>query len=204
MAIGAPQLQQRDPAVDKDGRFTNVTLQVINDGFAQIYEILDQLAAISGVDLPGLAAAAQAAQDAADNANTAANNAQNATDAAKLASDLATSYVDDPALITATDAGASVTISIAAHNRIYGDGTSVAVSAGSLPGLAYNTAYYVFYDDPTRAGGSVTYQSSINPQDAAQLGDRHSVGFAPPLAPAAAPATGGGTAPPGGGYYFEP
>src|SRR6478736_8598681 len=51
--------------------------------------------------------------------------------------------------ITATDVGADVTIAIAAHVRRYGNGTELAVGAGSVTGLSYSTTYGIYYDDPT-------------------------------------------------------
>jgi hypothetical protein len=65
----------------------------------------------------------------------------------------------------------------------------VAVSGGTLTARAYSTDYFIYYDDPTRAGGAVTYQSTTSEATAAQIGDRHTVGEI--LTPAAlAAATG--------------
>jgi hypothetical protein len=107
------------------------------------------------------------------------------------------------ATITATDAGADVTITISAHTRHYpqpdGSTVDVAVSGGSLTGRAYSTTYYIYYDDPSRAGGAVTYQSTTSEATAAQIGDRHTVGGVTTPAALGAPKTGGYTRPPGPG-----
>jgi hypothetical protein len=125
------------------------------------------------------AAAAQTAADAADTAaggaQVAADNAQAAADQAAADSSLASSGTIGLTM-TATDAGASATITASAHTRAYGDGTSVAVSGGAVTGLLYSTTYYVYYLDPTRAGGAVTYLASTDPADAVQSGSVHSVG----------------------------
>lgn len=182
MALNLPRLQNIIPVVNENRIPTTAFMQWWNT-FAQQIEL-----SITGIqdalDAAGIAqAAADAAQTAADAAATAATNAQNAADGATGLTSVVNSGVDISPL-TATDAGSDVTINIAAHNRTYADGTTVAVSSGSLTGLAYTTTYFVYYDDPTRAGGSVTYVSTTTEADAAQVGDRHLVGKV--LTPAAA------------------
>jgi hypothetical protein len=164
-------------------------------------------AAIAGLqDTIDAVIAAQAAADAANAAAAAAGAAATAADAAATsaqttadnitdANEIGTSFVSG-CTITATDAGTDVTITISAHTRKYpqpdGSTVDVAVNGGSLTGRAYTTLYYVYYDDPTRAGGAVTYASTTSDTTAAQLGDRHLVGSV--LTPAAAGGpTGGGT-----------
>lgn len=147
-----------------------------------------------------LIAAAQAAADAADAAAIAANAAaviaQDAADDALLAADGAASVGQITSsgvaglTMTATDAGADVTITISAHTRIYGDGTTVSVSGGSLTGRSYSTDYYIYYDDVARAGGAVSYQSTTTAATAAQTGDRHSLGAVSTPAAAGAPILG--------------
>ena len=68
----------------------------------------------------------------------------------------AASIQDTTTPLSSTDAGASATISIAAHGLNMSVG-SVAYSSGSITGLAYSTLYYVYALDPTYAGGAVTY-----------------------------------------------
>lgn len=145
-------------------------------------------------------AAADAAQTAADTANSAAaaadaaaTDAQNTADEITESSALASSYVSG-ITISATDAGANATITISAHTRHYpqpdGSTVDVSVNGGSVTGLAYSTTYFIYYDDPTRSGGVVTYQASTSDATAAQIGDRHTVGAIVTPA-AAAPDTGG-------------
>ena len=63
--------------------------------------------------------------------------------------------------LTATDAGADASISIASHNQQFGFGT-VAYNSGTITGLAFSTLYYVYTSDPTYAGGAVTYLATTN------------------------------------------
>jgi len=132
-------------------------------------EIQAALVTINAAAADASAAAAVAA-DAAAVANTAA------AEAAALAS-LTNSGVTGISIV-ASDAGASASISISAHTRLYGDGVSVSVAGGSVAGLAYSTTYYIYYDQPSRAGGAVTYVVTTNQLTAAQNGDRHLVGSA--------------------------
>jgi hypothetical protein len=141
-------------------------------------------------------AAAEAAQTSADNADTAATNAQSSADQAALDASLATSGVSGLTMM-ATDAGANATITISGHERVYGDGTSVVVTGGSVTGLAYSTAYYVYYSDPPRTGGAVTFLASTNLNDAIQTGSVHSLGSVITPAAAAPPVSGNPNLPPG-------
>lgn len=189
-------------------RLTTFERIVSNNGassqYFQLYmqQVIEQIedALNSVIDAQNAAAAADAAaiaaNAAADNAQTAATTAQAAADGAGEASALATSGTSG-LTITATDAGADVTITISAHTRVYGDGTSVAVSGGSLTGRPYSTDLYIYYDDATRAGGAVAYQSTISQSSAAQTGDRHSLGAVRTPAAAAGPVTGAPNLPPG-------
>lgn len=100
--------------------------------------------------------------------------------------------------ITGHDAGASVTISISAHTRQLRTGT-VAVNLGSLTGKAYATAYWIYYDDPTGAGGAVTYVATTVYADAFMSSahpDRYFVGSILTPAAAAPDTTGKPASPP--------
>lgn len=107
--------------------------------------------------------------------------------------------------LSATDAGTTATIAIAAHSRVYSDKT-VSVSASSITGLAFGTFYWVYYDDAARAGGAVTF-AALDPavDDAADAFNsethpaRHSVGYITTPADGAAGTGGGGSGPPGSG-----
>lgn len=141
-------------------------------------------------------AAAAAADAAAAAAQTAADTANTAAETAAADSSLASSGVSGLTM-TATDAGADATITISAHTRIYGDGTSVAVSGGTVTGLAYSTGFFVYYDQASRAGGAVTYQATTSAATAAQTGDRHSLGAVTTPAGGAGPIDGNVNLPPG-------
>lgn len=67
------------------------------------------------------------------------------------------------ATISASDRGSNLgaVITIPAHTRYYVGG-NVAYNAGSI-NVNYSTQYYVYTDDATTAGGSVTYQATTNP-----------------------------------------
>jgi hypothetical protein len=101
------------------------------------------------------------------------------------------------ATITATDAGASATIAITAHTRVYG------VNAGSVTGQPYATLIYVYYDQASRAGGAVTFRATTSQSIGAQTGSRHLVGQVLTPAAAAAPTLGDYVGAPGfGGIYL--
>jgi hypothetical protein len=111
---------------------------------------------------------------------------------------ITSSYTSPVSVMTATTTAGSSAITIAAHTRIYTDGVTVAVDGGTISGLAPGQTYYVYYSDPARHGGAVTYQQSSDASDAAQVGGIHSLGSVD------TPATdgssgGGGTVPPGTG-----
>lgn len=142
--------------------------------------------------------AAGIALTAANNAQAAAVAAQNAANGVTTTAKLSGSGVSG-ATITATDAGTTVTISVTDHTRVYSDGTSVSVSGPDITGASYSTTYYVYYDDPTYAGGGVVYQASTSDATAAQTGARHLIGSVLTPAPGGPPAPGGVVRPPGVG-----
>ncbi len=71
-----------------------------------------------------------------------------------------------PDVLTSSDAGASATVSVAAHDKLYADGVVAAISAGSVTGLAFESLFHICYDDPTRAGGAVTFIAEAAQADA--------------------------------------
>jgi hypothetical protein len=198
MALKLPRLPQNQQLIDANGFPTTVFVLWWQSVVKQVETSINGIAL--ALEAAGIAlAAADAAQTAADSADAAAVAAQDAADGVNAASSLANSYVTG-LTITATDAGANVTITISAHTRVYGDGTSVAVTGGSLTGQPYSTLIYVYYDQASRAGGAVTYVATTNLDDVAQLGDRHSVASVTTPAAAAPPNDGGGVRPPGGSF----
>ncbi len=135
-------------------------------------------------------AAADDAQTAADTASAAAVVAQDSAEGANSVASLTNSGVT-PNPLSATDAGANATITIAAHTRVYGDGTTLAIAGPTaLTGLAYSTLFYVYYDDATRADTTPNFMTTTSAATAAQSGDRHLVGSVMTPAAAAPPTTG--------------
>lgn len=133
--------------------------------------------------------AIQAVQDAANTAQAAADSAQaSATAAASAASTAQTTATDVGtfamlngsgvvgATITASDTGLDAQVVITSHTRIYGDGSSVSVTGTTISGLAYSTLYFIYYDQASYAGGTVSYQVTTSEATAAQVNDRHLVG----------------------------
>lgn len=181
----------------KTGYPTNEFLRNLNSNI----DLANYLADIQAATVAAQAAA-EAAQIAADNAQTAADNAATAGDATALEQSINASYPTNysPPLLTADPTGG---VNIVAHDRVYGNPTlnpTVTVFAGSVAtGFAPGDIARVYYDDPDRSGGLVTYQATLDPAVAAQTGNRHSVGAIeiPPTG------TGEGrpTLPPGGVQY---
>ena len=124
-------------------------------------------------------------------AQGAATAAQTSATGANSVASLTASGVTGTGILAATDAGASATITIAAHTRVYGSGATVSLTGPtSLTGRAYSTLFYVYYDDATRTNTLPSYQTTTSEATAAQVGDRHLVGKITTPA-AAAPATAG-------------
>lgn len=132
--------------------------------------------------------AAVAAQAAADAAQASANTV-------KRDDAISGSWISPSTVLSATDNGTDATIAIAAHTRHYGDNSSVSVNGGSLTGN-YSTTYDIYYTQTSRAGGSVSYQKTTNPNTALPnaAAGRHWVGTI------TTPASGGGGTSGGGGF----
>lgn len=95
-------------------------------------------------------------------------------------------------LLTASSSGV---ISIAAHSRVYADGITRSVNAGSVTGQTPGAFVRVHYNDAARLGGAVTYLATT--AEITQTGNVHIVGgINIPLA-SEPPTTGVGTTPPG-------
>lgn len=78
--------------------------------------------------------------------------------------------------LTATDAGASTTINIASFAMRIPGIPDITDNSGSITGLAYNTLYYVYYDDPGFLGGAVTYAATTTKENALIPAGRFFVG----------------------------
>lgn len=177
MPLKLPRLPSGFRILNPDGTPTN-TFQIWFQQYSSAIEssvngIAAALAA-AGIALD----AAAVALDAAAAANTAADNAQAGVEQqAADASLSASGVINETAFFEAAISG---NITVPGHDRLYGNPTlnpTVAVTGDTL-----STAYvagdivYVYYVDPTRAGGAVTYLTSTDPEDANQVGDVHSIG----------------------------
>lgn len=196
MTLRLDRLQANTAYFDAQGRPTQ-QMQIFWNKFAAAIETNVNAVAAAQAAADAANAAAAAADTAAANAQTAADTAQAVADATTAETALNNSYVTGLTTFNAADAGASVTITISAHTRVYTDGASVAVSGGTITGLAYSTVYRVYYDDALRAGGAVTYQATTVAANAAQTGARHSMGAITTPAPAGGPIDGNEVLPPG-------
>lgn len=136
-------------------------------------------------DLETLLLQIQAAQDLAQAANDNAN-------AVTRRVALTNSYTDPVTILSASNDGS---ITIAAHDRVYGDGTRVSVDAGSVSGFASGAYVTVYYMDAGREGGAVLYKGTTGA--ISQEGDTHIVGQVTIPAAGEAPSSGSGTTAPG-------
>lgn len=170
-------LQERLPIVDLERRPVPPFIRAINSAFQQIQRafngqatIVEQLAILAGiVDAQGDLIAAQADQiadlAAAQEASSSELSLQNS------------GVTSEAGPLTCSAAG---TVTIANHTRTYGNATlnpPVSVVGDIVvTGFTSGDTVFVFYDDPTRAGGAVTYLFSMLNDDMVQAGNRHAVG----------------------------
>lgn len=172
---------------------------------SEIEKTLNAILAIPIIQeaLEGLDAAVAAAQQAAKDAQDAADSASGAANTARLETSLTSSYVANftAPLISADSTGQ---VTIAAHDRVYGDPTlnpTRAIAGGTISTAASaSSVIRVYYNDPTRAGGAVTYLFTVDPAPPpVQSGDTHSIGAV--IIPAAGTQDGNFIKPPG---FVEP
>lgn len=192
MTLKLPRLQPTQPDW---GSFQIWWQQVVIAIEAQETAQDSAIAAIAAAQAAATAAAAAAAvaQTAANTAQTAATSAQSSATTANNAVAVTNAYPTG-LTISATDAGASASISISAHTEVYpqsnGTNVNVSVNSGNVTSLAYSTSYWIYYDDPTQAGGAVTYHATTTQATAAQTGGRIAVGAVTTPAAAGGPITG--------------
>lgn len=196
--IRLPRLQSQAAIVDKDGKPTLTFTRYFQSFAEQIELVINKIAELLGITeqldaaIAAAMAAAAAAQAAAEDAKDAADNATADNAASTREQALVSSGIMPRTVVAANAVG---DVSIAAHTRYYGDGTSIAVDAGSLSGYAPGDQVYVSYEDAARTGGAVTYEGSSGFQS--QTSDRHVVGSV--VVPSTGVQTGQpGPAPPGG------
>jgi hypothetical protein len=171
--------------VDEQGRPSRRFQQVWQNTIEALVSVLtSQGASIS--ELEAIYAGINTAQ-------ATASAAAQQTQATAAAVSLANSYTDPVSgLLTASSAGA---VTISAHRRIYGDGLSVDVNGGALSGLSPGDFVRVYYNDPARTGGTVSYLSTTG--DIVQQGDVHVLGGVLIPAVGELPSSGAPSTPPG-------
>lgn len=195
------------------GTFSAWWQQVVEKIEAQEAAQDDLLAQIIAAQAAADAAAADAASAASDAAAADDKAVAGARETARL-----NSYPSPGNILSATDTGGGTAkITIAAHMRVYSVQGSIAVPDVVIPapaditGLANATKYFVYYDDPTLADTTPTYQATTvaaTAQPGAAAG-RHIVGFITTPAGGGGGTSGTGGNPPGGAGgsptgYVEP
>lgn len=175
--MGLPNLDSRQPIVDGAGLptlpFHIWWQEFVKSQNSVNTELLAQLALLTGVDSSVSSILAAAEEGIIVTSGTLACS------------------------ITATDLGANARISVSAHTRVYGNGDSVVVSGGTISGLAYNTEYFIYYDQGSREGGEVPYLATTTKSVATQVNGRHLVGKVTTPTAAAPDTTGVAIEPPG-------
>ncbi len=155
-----------------------------DEAMLELEKTLNAVLAIPIIEdaLSDLDTAVGTASAAAAAATSAAAAATSAAAAAASEQSLVNSYIDPSSftapLISADSAG---NVTIANHSRTYGDvalNPTVAVTGDTIATAASPTSVVrVYYSDPTRAGGTVTYLFTIDPAaPMPQGGDIHSIG----------------------------
>ena len=188
------------PIVGGDGKATQQFQQHFQSALEAIEATINSIAKQVN-DNTTLIARLQAAE-------TLSRAANDNADATQSAIGIANSYTDPVAVLSAANDG---TITISAHDRVYGDGTTVSVNSGSNTDCASGDNATVYYVDAAREGGAVTYQATKGA--VSQTDDTHIVGQVLIPASGQPPASGSGptapgyTPPSGGSYdsdYIEP
>ena len=203
MTLSLPRFQYQSPLVDSN-YLPTTAFHIWWDTFAKQLETIlndqaDQLAAITALQTE------QASQLASITAlQTDMLDRITEIEAVQRNDAISSSWTSPGGILTASDAGASATITIANHTRKYGDSTSVAVTGSSITGLAYSTTYQVYYDDSARTGGAVTFNATTNPNNAlhnSSVGRHYCGEITTPAAGGAA--TNGGVSPPSSGGQID-
>jgi hypothetical protein len=80
----------------------------------------------------------------------------------------ATAYRTPINPLSSSDAGSTATVAVAAHTvktGVSGASATISYNSGSVTGLAFSTSYQIFANDPTQAGGAVTYVASTSTEN---------------------------------------
>lgn len=168
-----PRLPTNMQIVDGQGRPIAAFTRFWNEAMQEIEGSIDAVIEAQ--------AAADAASASADAAQAAADSATGAVAGVASLQSLQNSGVDGDTTITSHDQVTAVRVIVSDHTRHYGDGTSIAVTGGAINSLNFGQVYYIYYDDPARAGGAVAYQAAttntnVLPTDT--FPNRHYVGSA--------------------------
>jgi hypothetical protein len=110
------------------------------------------------------------------------------------------SHTEPTTIFVATENGATATITISDHVRVYGDSTRLNVTGGSIAGLACDTPVAVYYDDLTLTEVAPDYVATTVIKDAQTIAaaGRHFCGvIRTPAATSGAVRDGGGVYPAG-------
>lgn len=79
--------------------------------------------------------------------------------------------------LTGTDAGSDTTLDVANFTmRVAGNDVSITGSSTAITGLAFDTLYYIYYDDTTFAGGAVTFVQTTTKETGIDSKNRFFVG----------------------------
>ena len=130
------------------------------------------------------------------------NAAQATAETAQTNDAISGSATQPTTVLSSSDGGTDATITVAAHNRIYGDGSVLAIAGPTdITGLAYGTLYAVYYDDATRSDTTPAYVATTVLADAQpnKAPGRHFVGQVTTATAGGGSTSGDGPRPPGGG-----
>lgn len=107
------------------------------------------------------------------------------------------SHTNPTTIFTATEDGATATIVVASHLRVYGDGTTLAVTGAATSALLPDTVYAGYYDDATLEDTTPTFvfTTDMPTAQAVAAEGRHFIGRIK------TPPAGSGTTREGGGVY---
>lgn len=107
------------------------------------------------------------------------------------------SHTNPTTILSATEDGAAATITVASHTRVYGDGTTLAVTGAAVTGLLPDTIYAGYYDDETLADTTpaFTFTTDMPSAQAVAAEGRHFLGRIK------TPAAASGKTIEGGGVY---
>lgn len=194
MTLNLKRLEAQKSYFDANGRPT-MQMQIFWQQTVEALESATNALIASDANQDALLAQILAAQATAD-------AAQGTADAAAKEAARTSSYTAPTSVLTAADVGSDATITIAAHTRVYpGAIDDVALAGGTITGLPFSTAYYVYYDDATLADTTPSFlaTTSVATAQVGAAAGRHFVGYV--MTPADGGASSGGTggSPPGGG-----